>query len=55
MTTAPKFNDIVARLAVALDEPATEFGENLRVMRMMAPDTDDPRVGERRTDHDNLG
>jgi hypothetical protein len=38
-----KFNDVLAKLAVALDEPIGEFAELLRVLRLTATDADDGR------------
>jgi hypothetical protein len=39
-----KFNDVVARIAVALDEPINDFAELLRVLRLTANDADDGRT-----------
>jgi hypothetical protein len=41
-----KFNDVLARLAVALDEPVGDFVEMLRVLRLTAADADDGRTFE---------
>jgi len=39
-----KFNDVVARIAVALDEPVNDFAETLRTLRLTANDADDGRT-----------
>ena len=45
-TTMVKFNEVLARLAVALDEPVGDFVELLRVLRLTAADADDGRAFE---------
>jgi hypothetical protein len=41
-----KFNDLVARLAIELDEPIGDFAENLRVLRLAAAGPVDRRIFE---------
>jgi hypothetical protein len=41
-----KFHDLVARLAIALDEEVGDFAESFRVLRLTIPDADDARIFE---------